>query len=427
MSYEYMTGMGLDFGNLTTKQPAPLLTERSLPELSFPEADFSKVDFSKATFTPIVVARTVLPSSTVQAVTQLQNAKELSSTTKAQIAAVSTALVAAQAVRQAASNAAASITPSSLEGLRLQLVNKREQLVSLRVQWQAATTESAREEINTIFDRVRYEITGLEQRIAVEETSPQELFDKISRIIKELENQIEGVEAAYARTNVPSDRKILEDRRSRLLQTLSQYRSRLERARATWNSEQAAVPDEPRVVAPRLIASSTDANLRRQIEQYKLALERAREQARNTAIAQRKAFQDNITSFQQKLATAGTTSSELAQSLQAQIAQLQQDKVAAETASLEQIQTLQSQIQELDVLRTDTTATAEERMLLLQGQIENLTQQLITSQDLAEASTEEAEKAEAVVKEVVPWYQRYKWHLGIGALVIGGFYYMRNQ
>ena len=77
--------------------------------------------------------------------------------------------------------------------------------------------------------------------------------------------------------------------------------------------------------------------------------------------------------------------------------------------------------------------TTREEVNALLEQVNNLTQQLQMAQQVADEARIDAEEAEAqveVIDEALPWYQRYKWHIGGGVLAIalaGGAYWFISR
>jgi len=276
-----------------------------------------------------------------------------------------------------------------------------------------ATNEASRQFWLKKLDVIYKEIRQLENRIAIEQLPPQQRVSTITTLLQQKRQELAAEEAAYANLHVfdTSGRDASKNRQSVIRNEISRLESDLARARVALKlflqqqpvkaeMETVFVPklQDTAVVSPdKLVVTKEEvlpappvpppptsaeaAELRKQIEQYKKDLEAARKSASAAAAAQQKSFDAQIAQLQKELAAAGTLSEERQGLLLAQIGQLQQDKAAAENDSLNQIQTLQAQIQDL----------------------------------------------EAAKAEVEPWYMRYKWHIGLGALLVGGYLYMRNR
>lgn len=157
------------------------------------------------------------------------------------------------------------------------------------------------------------------------------------------------------------------------------------------------------------------------INKLKKALTAAQAASSTTANEQVKALEAQIAKLEKELA-AGVATNEQVVALQVQIGQLEQAKSVAEVAANEQVVAMQGQITQLEQAMAAAGTNSAAQVQALQEQVAVLTQQLRAAQGSAASAEVEASEAEAEYQEVAPWYYRYRWHMAIGALVLGGGY-----
>lgn len=103
-----------------------------------------------------------------------------------------------------------------------------------------------------------------------------------------------------------------------------------------------------------------------------------------------------------------------------------------------QVGTLEAQISQLQQALADAQAAAatgdagaNADVQALQAQVLALTQQLSAAQNFADDAAADVSTAEAEYEEVAPWYRRYMWHMGIGALLLaaagGGYWWWSRR